>query len=81
MNLALHCKRVAGKIRRDMVRTGGDMRTAAANQTGLTRLFLAPPARLELTTFRLGVRPSLLIASQPNTRKPKHLQAFGVFYS
>lgn len=24
---------------------------------------LAPPARLERTTFRLGVRPSLLIAS------------------
>ena len=55
MNLALHCKRMVGEIRRDMVRTGGDMQTAAANQTGLTRLFLAPPARLELTTFRLGV--------------------------
>lgn len=59
MNLALHCKRMVGEIRRDMVRTGGDMQTAAANQTGLTRLFLAPPARLELTTFRLGGGPSI----------------------
>lgn len=59
MNLALHCKRMVGEIRRDMVRTRGDMQTAAANQTGLTRLFLAPPARLELTTFRLGVRRTI----------------------
>ena len=43
MNPALHCKRMAGKIRRDMVRTGGDMQTAAATQMGLTRLFFGTP--------------------------------------
>ena len=42
----------------------------------LTAVVLAPPARLELTTFRLGEEPNELNQMQRNTKKTSNIKAF-----
>ena len=44
-------------------------------------LFLAPPARLELTTLRLGVDPIQHRQVTPDAKKCLEIQAFSAFSS
>ena len=48
------------------------------SKNGLQRSFLAPPARLELTTFRLGGGPSILVRYGGVYRKHSILQGSGI---
>jgi len=45
----------------------------------LQRPFLAPPARLELTTLRLGVDPIQHREVTPDAKKCLEIQAFSAF--
>ena len=48
------------------------------SKNGLQRSFLAPPARLELTTFRLGGGPSILVRYGGIYRNYSILQGSGI---
>lgn len=53
-------------------------KTAVNHQNGLQRSFLAPPARLELTTFRLGGGPSILVRYGGIYRNYSVIQGSGI---
>ena len=64
-------------------RQGRSRETATKNrckpsENGLQRSFLAPPARLELTTFRLGGGPSILVRYGGIYRNYSVIQGSGI---